>query len=40
MVGGAAGALAFLFVQPEEKVTGDLQAATADAGQHRPGIPP
>lgn len=40
LVGGAAGALAFLFVQPKEKVTGDLQAAAADAGQHRPGTPP
>ncbi len=40
LVGGAAGALAFLFVQPEEKVTGDLQAAAADAGEHRPGTPP
>ncbi len=40
LVGGIAGALAFLFVQPEEKVTGDMQAAAADAGQHRPGTPP
>jgi aquaporin Z len=40
LVGGAAGALAFLFVQPEEKVTGDFQAATAEAGEQRPGTPP
>jgi aquaporin Z len=40
LVGGVAGALAFLFVQPEEKVTGDMEAAAADAGAHRPGTPP
>jgi aquaporin Z len=40
LVGGVAGALAFLFVQPEEKVTGDMEAAAADAGEHRPGTPP
>jgi aquaporin Z len=40
LVGGAAGALAFLFVQPEEKLTGDLEAAAADAGEQHPGTPP
>jgi aquaporin Z len=40
LVGGVAGALAFLFVQPEEKVTGDMEAAAANAGEHRPGTPP
>jgi aquaporin Z len=40
LVGGAAGAFAFLFVQPGEKVTGDLQAESTPAGQYEPGNPP
>ena len=40
LVGAALAAGAFLFVQPEEKVTGDMQAAAASAGEHRPGTPP
>lgn len=40
LVGAVLAAAVFLFVQPEEKVTGDLQAAAADAGEHRPGTPP
>jgi aquaporin Z len=28
LIGGAAGAVAFLFVQPEEKLTGDIEAAS------------
>lgn len=31
LLGGAAGAAAFLFVQPEEKLTGDLDAASTRA---------
>lgn len=40
LVGGAAGALAFLFVQPEEKATGDFQAGATPSGEHQPGTPP